>query len=67
MYRREIVVVSTPTILNPNFWDCECDEHYIHPGKYKKCPKCGARRDEMPDSRQNEIDEGTHFYGGKKS
>jgi len=49
-------------LLNSGYWDCECEEHYIHTGKYKKCRKCGARRDEMPDSRQSEIDEGTHFY-----
>lgn len=51
-------------LLNPDFWDCECDEHYIHTATQEACPICDARRDEMPDSRQSEIDEGTHLYGG---
>lgn len=42
------------------FWDCECDEKYIHSKTQIECPVCGARADEMPDSRRDEILEGTH-------
>ena len=52
-------------LLNPDYWDCECEKNYIHEAKQKRCRKCGSRRDEMPDSRQNEIDEGTHFHKSK--
>lgn len=37
------------------FWDCECDEHYIHPASEAECYACMARRDESPDSRVDEI------------
>lgn len=47
--------------LNSEYWDCECDDKYIQPNSREQCPICGAMRDEMPDSRQNEVDEGTHF------
>jgi Zn finger protein HypA/HybF involved in hydrogenase expression len=48
--------------LNSECWDCECNEHYIHSAEDALCPLCGAERDEQPDARQNEIDEGTHFF-----
>jgi hypothetical protein len=43
--------------INPNFWDCECEKNYIHPKTQKECAICGAKSEDMPDSRQNEIDE----------
>ena len=46
---------------NEEYWDCECDEKYIHHASVDECPVCGALRDESPDSHQAEIDEGTHF------
>lgn len=49
-------IVSTAT--NPNFWDCECEENYIHPathGARTKCKKCGALEKDMPDSRVDEV------------
>ena len=45
----------------PEYWDCECKEFYIHPVEDEYCHICGNTKDEMPDSRQNEIDAGTHF------
>jgi len=53
-------------ITNKLFWDCNCSENYIH----KKidrltCPVCKADEDECPDSRQVEIDLGTHFANSK--
>ncbi len=43
-------------ITNPDFWDCECKKNYIHRKNIRHCFKCGANRDEQPDSRQDEID-----------
>jgi len=37
------------------FWDCECEEHYIHPAYQDQCLVCGAYRDEQPDARVDEI------------
>lgn len=48
-------------VLSKEYWDCKCDEKYIQPNSKEKCYICDAHRDEMPDSRQNEIDDGTHF------
>lgn len=47
---------------NENYWDCECEHNYIHSKREKECLICGAIENEQPDSRQNEIDEGTHFH-----
>lgn len=41
---------------DPNYWDCECKEKYIHRKSVKKeCPKCGTFHEDQPDSRVNEI------------
>ena len=37
------------------FWDCECEEDYIHPLWDEVCPACGSRREDAPDSRINEV------------
>ncbi|MBN2115427.1 MAG: hypothetical protein JW730_02590 [Anaerolineales bacterium] len=37
------------------FWDCECEEHYIHPVYQDQCLLCGARREDQPDARVDEI------------
>ena len=37
------------------FWDCECEEDYIHPLWDDVCPACGSGRDDAPDSRINEV------------
>ena len=47
--------------LNTEHWDCECEEKYIHHNSVDQCDECGALRDESPDSRQSEVDEGIHF------
>ena len=44
--------------LNENYWDCECEEDYIHEkAKKKYCVKCNTLHFNQPDSRQNEIDD----------
>lgn len=37
------------------FWDCECEEHYIHPVYQDQCLLCSARREDQPDARVDEI------------
>ena len=53
--------VDPAPILNPDYWDCECDDYYIHSKDADKCEMCGAVRDEMPDSHQSEIEAGMHL------
>lgn len=44
------------TNTNPNFWDCECDENYIHPKRKKVCKVCGCLAEDMPDSIESEVE-----------
>ena len=39
------------------FWDCECNDDYIHPRSKDKCERCGIHQKdpEAPDSRVNEV------------
>jgi len=39
----------------PTHWDCECESKYIHPKSQERCKRCGAHRDEQPDSRAIEV------------
>ena len=41
--------------LTDEFWDCECEKDYIRSKTEVNCSKCGAFRDEQPDSRQEEV------------
>lgn len=42
-------------ILDNRFWDCECEENYIHPKSEEECKVCGAYSEGQPDSRMNEV------------
>lgn len=41
--------------LNLSYWDCECNENYIHPISHKACLVCGAEQDDQPNSRAGEV------------
>lgn len=41
--------------LNEKYWDCECEENYIHAKYCKVCRRCGASRDEQPDAHADEV------------
>ena len=42
--------------INSAFWDCECDQDYIHiKSETLHCDKCGADEDDMPDSHTKEV------------
>lgn len=60
--RDEFEVVNTPFQAKQKaqqatslFWDCECKDNYIHRVTDNVCIRCGAVRDEQPDSRVNEV------------
>lgn len=42
-------------ILNLDYWDCECDDNYIHPIAIQVCNRCSAHQDENPSSREAEV------------
>lgn len=39
----------------PDFWDCECEHHFIHHYTENECPYCGSIREAQPDSRIDEV------------
>jgi hypothetical protein len=41
---------------NKKYWDCLCESNYIHSKNVRWCLKCGADRDEQPDSIQSEVE-----------
>lgn len=55
----KILKPITQAIENPettsDFWDCECEEEYIHHSGQPCCTKCGAIREDCPDSRLSEV------------
>ena len=42
--------------LNYNYWDCECEDNYIHSNDEDTCNKCNAEKEEQPNSRQCEVE-----------
>ena len=48
-------------VLDSRYWDCACADKYIHKHEVEFCSHCGERRDEMPDSRKMEVDQGIYF------
>lgn len=49
-------MVSEDCTTNPNYWDCECKEKYIHPKYEVYCPHCGSHCSDQPDSRIIEVE-----------
>ena len=37
------------------YWDCECENNFIHPREQIQCNICGATAEEQPDSRVSEV------------
>lgn len=43
-------------LTTSKYWDCDCAINYIHRrGMISTCDKCGAHRDDSPDSRADEV------------
>jgi len=43
-------------LFNPEYWDCECEENYIHKQPRNYCPKCGAVEGDHPGSWVHEVE-----------
>jgi hypothetical protein len=43
-------------ICNLDFWDCECQESYIHHFTVAKCLRCNAEYKDMPAAREIEVE-----------
>lgn len=39
----------------PLFWDCECEEGYIHSCLEEDCLACKVTQEESPDARVDEV------------
>ena len=44
------------------FWDCECEDHYIHPFHRRECCACGVRQEDAPDARLLEVIRYAHEF-----
>ena len=53
-YDEKIQEVGDVT-LNLDYWDCECEQEYIHSTTQRMCHVCGAMRKDLPPSRDNEV------------
>ena len=42
-------------LTTENFWDCECEENYIHPKAEGMCEVCKYTANDSPNSRVNEV------------
>jgi len=59
----EFLTADTDQVVtDPRFWDCECVRLYIHNKRIDThCDLCGAKHEDQPDSRVNEIAAGGKF------
>jgi len=32
------------------FWECQCEESFLHPGYHRECPPCGLQRNQAADA-----------------
>lgn len=37
-------------LISPLFWNCNCTEGYVYPNSSAACKRCGAARDDQPNS-----------------
>ena len=44
-------------VLNCDYWDCDCDDNYIHHNEELYCHNCGLHRDECSNSFEQEVEE----------
>jgi hypothetical protein len=47
---------SMKPLFNPEYWDCKCDDNYIHKKPRNYCPRCGASESNSSDSWSHEIE-----------
>jgi len=53
-------------VTTENYWDCECEQDYIHAKNEQLCSRCYAIPDDQPDSRIDEVFEQFGHYGDNK-
>lgn len=52
----------------PDYWDCVCFDQYMHnKNEVQVCPRCGAKADDMPDSRVNEVTNNIEYNNTESS
>lgn len=49
--------------MDSKYWDCECEENYIHSKDEKSCKKCKAKQEEQPDSIAKEVEMNNKVIG----
>jgi hypothetical protein len=49
-------IYSSKPLFNPDYWDCNCVENYIHKRPRNYCPKCGITEENCPDSSAHEVE-----------
>ena len=57
-YKNKALVLPTnddEVQTTPYFWDCECEDKFIHPKSVDMCLACGAASGNQPDSRVSEV------------
>jgi PHP family Zn ribbon phosphoesterase len=42
---------------HPDFWDCDCEDDYMHPISEKECHRCGMHEEDGPESRVIELED----------
>ena len=60
-HRPKLVLIEQHNIgrsifyTTPLFWDCECNEGYIHPCTEDSCVACNSFFEDSPDARVDEV------------
>lgn len=49
-------MTSQEGLTNPDYWDCECSNYYIHPKSCDRCKFCGQFAEDSPDSHSVEVE-----------
>jgi hypothetical protein len=42
-------------VLNLDYWDCECENNYIHKNSVTSCNICKTNSTNQPNSRDSEV------------
>jgi hypothetical protein len=50
-----VIMYDEETLLNQNYWDCDCSHEYIRPIIEHHCQECGADRDDSEISHEVEV------------
>jgi hypothetical protein len=56
---------SMNPLFNPEYWDCKCDDNYIHKKPRNYCPSCGASENNSSDSWSHEVETLYNAMGDK--